>query len=113
MSLIHGEGIKEHFVGGATQSWMEDPFALGEAAIFTPGQLSMLQPRIAEAEGNVHFAGEHTSIKHAWIEGAIESGIRTALEVNEQESARELTWRGGSLEDQPDQYRLDEPVRAA
>jgi monoamine oxidase len=113
MSLIHGEGIKEHFVGGATQSWMEDPFALGEAAIFTPGQLSMLQPRIAEAEGNLHFAGEHTSIKHAWIEGAIESGIRTALEVNEQETAREITWRGGSVGDQPDEYRLDEPVRAA
>jgi hypothetical protein len=24
---------------------------------------------------------EHTSLKHAWIEGSIESGIRTALEV--------------------------------
>ena len=30
-----------------------------------------------------HAYGEHTSLKHAWIEGAIESGIRAALEVNE------------------------------
>ncbi len=34
-------------------------------------------------EGPIHFAGEHTSLKHAWIEGALESSIRAALEVNE------------------------------
>jgi monoamine oxidase len=109
LSLIHGDGIKEHFVGGASTAWMEDPFALGEAAIFAPGQLTLLQPRIALPEGNVHFAGEHTSIKHAWIEGAIESGIRTALEVNGQDVARATPWRGGSPADQPDEYSLDEP----
>ncbi|CAA9195994.1 flavin monoamine oxidase family protein [Flavobacterium collinsii] len=72
-------------IGGATQSWMRDPYAYGEAAIFNPGQLNLLQRHIisTEWEGKAHFAGEHTSLKHAWIEGAIESGIRTALEVNE------------------------------
>jgi monoamine oxidase len=30
----------------------------------------------------VHYAGEHTSLKHAWIEGALESAVRTALEVH-------------------------------
>jgi monoamine oxidase len=29
----------------------------------------------------VHFAGEHTSLKHAWVEGALESAVRAALEV--------------------------------
>ena len=82
MAIIHGEQIREYYVGGATQSWMEDPFAMGEAAIFAPGQLELLQPHTAAAEGNVHFAGEHTSLKHAWIEGAMESGFRTALEIN-------------------------------
>jgi monoamine oxidase len=113
LKRIHGDRIEEHFVGGATQSWADDPFALGEAAIFAPGQLSLLQACISEPEGNLHFAGEHTSIKHAWIEGAIESGIRTALEVNDEEPDREITWRGGSAGDRPDEYRLDEPVRAA
>lgn len=72
-------------IGGATQSWMRDPYAYGEAAIFNPGQLHLLQRDIISTEwdGKAHFAGEHTSLKHAWIEGAIESGIRTALEVNE------------------------------
>lgn len=105
---IHGEHIRDDYVRGATQSWMEDPFALGEAAIFAPGQLSLLQPVIATREGNVHFAGEHTSIKHAWIEGAIESGIRTALEVNDEETADGFTWRGGTTEDQPGHYRIAE-----
>ncbi|MBB6499097.1 flavin monoamine oxidase family protein [Pedobacter cryoconitis] len=72
-------------VGAATQSWMRDPYAYGEAAIFNPGQLHLLQKHIISTEwhGKAHFAGEHASLKHAWIEGAIESGIRTALEVNE------------------------------
>jgi monoamine oxidase len=72
-------------IGAATQSWMRDPYAYGEAAIFNPGQLHLLQKHIISTEwnGKAHFAGEHTSLKHAWIEGAIESGIRAALEVNE------------------------------
>ncbi|MFD2565241.1 flavin monoamine oxidase family protein [Aquimarina rubra] len=75
------DGIK----GAATVSWMQNPYAFGEAAIFTPGQLNLLQGSIEKPEwdGKAHFAGEHTSLKHAWIEGAIESGIRAALEVNE------------------------------
>jgi monoamine oxidase len=76
---------KNRVIGAATQSWMRDPYAFGEAAIFNPGQLHLLQKHIISTEwgGRAHFAGEHTSLKHAWIEGAIESGIRTALEVNE------------------------------
>lgn len=78
------EGIAKNKIGGATQSWMLDPYAYGEAAIFNPGQLHLLQKHIISTEwdGKAHFAGEHASLKHAWIEGAIESGIRTALEVN-------------------------------
>ncbi|WP_378177365.1 flavin monoamine oxidase family protein [Aquimarina sp. SS2-1] len=75
------DGIK----GAATVSWMQNPYAFGEAAIFSPGQLHLLQSAIEKPEwnGKAHFAGEHTSLKHAWIEGAIESGIRAALAVNE------------------------------
>jgi monoamine oxidase len=82
---IYGPGIKRFFTGfGATQSWMEDYYAYGEAAVFSPGQLTTLHPHIPTPEGLVHFAGEHTSLKHAWIEGAIESGIRCALEIHDR-----------------------------
>ncbi len=79
------EGYADGIVGGATVAWMQNPYAFGEAAIFSPGQLHLLQQYIEQPEWDekAHFAGEHTSLKHAWIEGAIESGIRAALEVNE------------------------------
>ena len=79
------EGYADGIIGAATVAWMQNPYAFGEAAIFSPGQLHLLQQYIEQPEWDekAHFAGEHTSLKHAWIEGAIESGIRAALEVNE------------------------------
>jgi monoamine oxidase len=84
MCQLHGENIRQFYVGGTTKSWMQDPFSCGEAAIFAPGQFESIMPYLLEPEGGrIHFAGEHTSLKHAWIEGAIESGVRAALEVSE------------------------------
>ena len=50
--------------------------------LFEPGQQSLLHNHIIAPEGRVHFAGEHASLAHAWIQGAIESGLRAAGEVN-------------------------------
>lgn len=33
-------------------------------------------------EGNIHFAGDFTSYKSGWVEGALESGLRAATEIN-------------------------------
>ena len=43
-----------------------------------------LFPYITPPSGKVHFAGEHTTLTHGWMQGAIESGVRVAYEVNEQ-----------------------------
>jgi len=51
--------------------------------MFKPGQQMELHPYIAAPEGRVHFAGEHTTLSHGWMKGAIESGIRVAVEVND------------------------------
>lgn len=82
VAAIHGESIRQEFVTGVVQSWATDRYSYGEAPMFYGGQLEELQKYIPTPEGNIHFAGEHTSLKHAWIEGSIESGIRTALEVS-------------------------------
>jgi monoamine oxidase len=83
LTSMHGERILPFFTGrGQTQSWVRNPYAFGEAAVFYPGQLTQFHLDIPTREGPLHFAGEHTSLKHAWIEGAIESAVRTALEVN-------------------------------
>ena len=34
-------------------------------------------------EWRIYFAGEHCSLYHAWIQGALESGIKAAQEINE------------------------------
>ncbi|MEU9187308.1 FAD-dependent oxidoreductase [Streptomyces sp. NPDC048484] len=65
-----------------TQSWMRDHYAYGEASVLFPGQHAELFPDIPTSEGPLHFAGDHTSIKPAWIEGALESAVRTALKVH-------------------------------
>ncbi|MEJ2762587.1 FAD-dependent oxidoreductase [Photobacterium sp. MCCC 1A19761] len=82
---------QDQIVGAATVSWMNNPHAFGEAAIFYPGQLELLHHAIIRSEWAdpqtqrpiLHFAGEHASLKHAWIEGAIESAVNAALLVNE------------------------------
>ena len=84
---------QDNIVGAATVSWMHNPYAFGEAAIFYPGQLDLLHKSIIKSEwpahstsrGILHFAGEHASLKHAWIEGSIESAVNAALLVNENE----------------------------
>ncbi|MER7723527.1 NAD(P)/FAD-dependent oxidoreductase [Streptomyces sp. NPDC096323] len=80
---VYGQRIEVFYTGaGATQSWMRDPYAYGEAAVLLPGQHTELLADVRSVEGPLHFAGCHTSVKPAWIEGALESAVRTALEVH-------------------------------
>ncbi|MFD3869984.1 flavin monoamine oxidase family protein [Streptomyces sp. NPDC058623] len=80
---VFGQRIEVFYTGvGRTQSWMRDPYAYGEASVLLPGQHTELFPHVRSAEGSLHFAGCHTSVKPAWIEGALESAVRTALEVH-------------------------------
>jgi monoamine oxidase len=80
---VYGQRIEVFYTGvGATQSWMRDPYAYGEASVLLPGQHTELFPHVGRPEGRLHFAGCHTSVKPAWIEGALESAVRTSLEVH-------------------------------
>lgn len=82
LEAIHGSKVYHEFVTGASYSWDHDRYTSGGFTIYKPGQKTGLFPYISSPEGRVHFAGEHTSPFPAWIEGAIESGIRVAYEVN-------------------------------
>lgn len=79
VARIHGEKVRDHFVVGTSQSWLIDDFSMGEAAMLSPGQVQELEGTIPFPEDRVFFAGDATSFKIAWIEGAIEGGIRAAL----------------------------------
>lgn len=80
---VYGQRVEVFYTGaGATQSWMRDPYAYGEASVLLPGQHTELLAHVRAPEGPLHFAGCHTSVKPAWIEGALESAVRAALEVH-------------------------------
>ncbi len=83
VQAVFGRRCEVFFTGRCrTQSWMRDPYAYGEASVLLPGQHTELFPDIPGSEGPLHFAGCHTSVKPAWIEGALESAVRTALQVH-------------------------------
>ncbi len=88
VAQIH-PSITTEFEVGAVQNWYDDPWARGAFALFEPEQQSRLQESIVAVEGRIHFAGEHTSLYHAWIQGALESGIRAAKEIHEAPEAFE------------------------
>jgi monoamine oxidase len=81
VSTIHPQ-VLDAFEVGASHAWHDDEFAGGAGAMFEPGQEKLLHDDIMRPEGRIHFAGEHTSLSHRWIQGAIESGLRAAHEVH-------------------------------
>lgn len=69
---------------GTSQVWSADAFSGGSAfAYFAPMQKTRLFGTMIEPEWNgaAHFAGEHVSYSHGWIEGAFESALRSAYQV--------------------------------
>lgn len=74
-------GFARRVEGGETVCWDEEPFARGAHAALLPGQMTALMPHVATVEGRLHFAGEHASPWHGWMQGALHSGRRTAREV--------------------------------
>ena len=85
LAHIHPQAPGEYEVG-ASKMWHDDPNAGGAFALFEPGQQSLLHDHIVAPEGRVYFAGEHASLAHAWIQGAIESGLSAAAAINSREA---------------------------
>ena len=75
--------LSHHTTGSAwLDSWPDDPWARGSYAGFAPGHYSRFAGFLAEPEGCVHFAGEHTSLASlGYLDGALASGERAAEEV--------------------------------
>ncbi len=81
VAQIHKQ-VSEEFEAGTSKIWHEDPYACGAFALFEPGQKTLLHEHIVVPEGRIHFAGEHASLAHRWVQGAIESGLRAAHEIH-------------------------------
>jgi monoamine oxidase len=79
--------IRQEFESGASHAWYDDRYAGGAFALFDPEQQTKLQEDIVSREGRIFFAGEHCSLHHAWIQGALESGILAARQIHEGAAA--------------------------
>ncbi len=83
LEKLHGKIVNKYFVNSFAYSWLHNPHSRGAYTHFEPGQQTALSNYIGEPEGRVYFSGEHTSFKHGWVEGAVESGVKTAIELSE------------------------------
>ncbi len=84
LATVHGKQVYRYFLTGTAHSWSKYRYSGGAFTMFKPQQETDIGPYISTPEENLHFAGEHTSTAHGWIEGAVESGIRAAYEINER-----------------------------
>jgi len=69
--------IEAHYI----KSWVRDPFAGGDYAIWGPGQVSEFINEVGKPHGRIHFCGEHTALSNRGMEGAMESGERAAFDI--------------------------------
>ena len=76
--------IAKYCEGGVSKCWDLDPYSLGAFSWCKPGEMQTMLPQIARPEGRVLFAGEHTAslLLRNSVQGAIESGIRAAKEID-------------------------------
>ena len=68
-----------------SHSWALQEWSGGAWASPTEEQNEALASHIGAAEGRIHFAGEHASDYHGWMQGALVSGLRAATEIHEGE----------------------------
>jgi monoamine oxidase len=64
-------------------SWDNHPYSSGAFAWFMPGQHTALYRYVIAPEGRIYFAGEHASLTHTWMQGALESGLRATQQMLE------------------------------
>ncbi|WP_071187829.1 FAD-dependent oxidoreductase [Trichormus sp. NMC-1] len=75
-------GANNYKVSAVSYSWNNDPWAKAGWAYPSSSQEEKLFNEIGRREGKIYFAGEHTSIIRGWIQGALESGIKTAQQIH-------------------------------
>ena len=69
--------VAEH---GTYFAWEHQPWI---GAAFAPHDPPFEEhPELASPEGRIHFAGEHASGERAWMQGALQSGLRAASEID-------------------------------
>ncbi|XP_028414053.1 L-amino-acid oxidase-like [Dendronephthya gigantea] len=78
---IHPEITEEGAVEKCiVHAWYNQPSYQGAYSLLKPTQFNNVR-YLWEPMGNVHFAGENISLTACWIQGALESGFKSAYQV--------------------------------
>ncbi|MXX77711.1 MAG: hypothetical protein F4Z33_01700, partial [Gemmatimonadales bacterium] len=73
-------GSREVAEGGTHFAWEHQPWI---GAAYTRRDPPFAEhPELAAPEGPIHFAGEHASGARGWMQGALQSGLRAASEID-------------------------------
>ena len=78
-------GTREVAEHGTHFAWEDQPWIGAAFAGYRPPFSE--NPELASPEGPIHFAGEHASGNRGWMQGAFESGLRAATEIDDS-----VTW---------------------
>lgn len=74
-------GLLGDVVSVSDFAWSEQPWIQGSFGSTPIGGGWMVKEWTAP-EGRIHFAGDFTTLKTGWVEGAIESGLRAARQID-------------------------------
>lgn len=71
----------DEVISSSAFAWTEQPWIKGSFGATPLGGGWMVKEWTAP-EGRIHFAGDYTTLKTGWVEGAIESGLRAARQID-------------------------------
>lgn len=88
IEAVHGlkEGYLDSIVDEfMTVDWNREKGFYGGFCYFKPGQQALFSYAMGQPEYNnkIYFAGEHISLTHGWIEGALSTGMKAANSIAE------------------------------
>lgn len=81
LARLHPQITKDDIERTVPWSWDTFKWSSGAFAWFQPGQHTALHKDLIAPEGRIFFAGEHTSLDHTWMQGALESAQRAVAEM--------------------------------
>ncbi|MDO6428683.1 FAD-dependent oxidoreductase [Thalassotalea sp. 1_MG-2023] len=83
LAKIHTEADMTDVVESYRWSWDNHEWSSGAFAFFNPGDHTDLHAELVKHEDRVLLAGEHCSLTHSWIQGALESAIEVCTHIFE------------------------------
>ncbi|XP_052019901.1 L-amino-acid oxidase [Apodemus sylvaticus] len=84
VAALHGPEVYRLWDGrGVVKRWAEDPHSQGGFVVQPPSFGHGAEDYDWSAPyGRIYFAGEHTALPHGWVEAAVKSALRAALQIN-------------------------------